>query len=204
MVCFVTYGFHPLLSSLCSSKSAQSAHIKVFHPTSIFLYKHRKIHANPYTAISMPSSFTKVESAAGMQDNFNEDEPSRGSNEFLIDHELKLRKGKTQRKSLFWTFSIILSAIGVIELIASATILLQLRSLHQPQIGSERNHLIPRCLSSVSLMQSKLLIVNTVPTHQVLFQKDGSATTKSLSQEDRNETRENWLTYMPSKSQSQR
>lgn len=42
--------------------------------------------------------------------------------------------------------------------------------------------------------------LSTVPTHQVLFQKDGSATTKSLSQEDRNETRENWLTYMPSKS----
>ncbi|EHK48085.1 hypothetical protein TRIATDRAFT_305832 [Trichoderma atroviride IMI 206040] len=128
----------------------------------------------------MPSSFAKVESAAEMQDNFNEDEPSRGSNEFLIDHELKSRKGKSQRKSLFWTFSIILSAIGVVELIASATILLQLRSLHQPQIGSERNHIIPR-----------------FPTHQVLFQKDGSATTKSLSQEDRNETRENWLTYMP-------
>lgn len=93
----------------------------------------------------MPAKFTKVESAAGMQD-FTDDEPSRGSNEFLINHELKSRKGQMQRKSLFWTFSIILSAIGVIELIASATILLQLRSLNQPQIGSEMNHLIPKCL----------------------------------------------------------
>lgn len=93
----------------------------------------------------MPTSFTKVESAAGMQDVFIEDEPSRGSNEFLIDHELKSRKGKVQKKNLFWIFSIVLSAIGVIELIASATILLQLRSLHQPQIGSDMNHLIPRC-----------------------------------------------------------
>lgn len=94
----------------------------------------------------MPTSFPKVESAAGMQDVFTEDEPSRGSNEFLIDHESKSRKDKVrQRKSLFWTFSIILSAIGVIELIASATIILQLRSQSQPQIGSEMNHLIPKC-----------------------------------------------------------
>ncbi|KAL7924017.1 hypothetical protein ACQKWADRAFT_288553 [Trichoderma austrokoningii] len=128
----------------------------------------------------MPSSFAKAESAMGIQDNFTEDEPSRGSNEFLIDHELRLRKGKTQRKSLFWIFSIILGAVGVIELITSATLLLQLRSLHQPQIGSEMNKLIPR-----------------FPTHQVLFQTDELATTKSLSQEDRNATRENWLTYMP-------
>jgi hypothetical protein len=112
-----------------------------------FRCKDKKFYASPYIALSMPASFAKVESAAGMQDSFTEDEPSRGSNEFLIDHELKSRKGKTQRKSLFWTFSIILSAIGVIELIASATILLQLRSLHQPQIGSEMNHLIPRCKS---------------------------------------------------------
>ncbi|PTB43049.1 hypothetical protein M441DRAFT_454983 [Trichoderma asperellum CBS 433.97] len=128
----------------------------------------------------MPTSFKKVESAAGMQDSFTEDETSRGSNEFLIDHELKSRKDQVQRKSLFWTFSIILSAIGVIELIASVTILLQLRSQSQPQIGSEMNHLIPK-----------------FPIHQVLFEKDAPATVKSLSKEDRNDTRENWLTYMP-------
>lgn len=148
----------------------------------------------------MPTSFKKIESAAGMQDSFTEDETSRGSNEFLIDHELKSRKDQVQRKSLFWTFSIILSAIGVIELIASVTILLQLRSQSQPQIGSEMNHLIPKCQSTTSIIHSKLLIVNIVPIHQVLFEKDAPATVKSLSKEDRNDTRENWLTYMPSKS----
>jgi hypothetical protein len=141
MICFVTYVFHSLRSE---SLKFQTCSICSIDFISSF-YEDRKTRSSLCIAISMPSSFAKVESAAKMQDNFNEDEPSRGSNEFLIGHEIKSRKGKTQRKSLFWTFSIILSAIGVIELIASATILLQLRSLHQPQVGSERNHLIPRC-----------------------------------------------------------
>jgi hypothetical protein len=94
----------------------------------------------------MPVSFTKNESAAEMQDHFTEDEPARGSNEFLIEHELRSKKVQVQRWSLFWTSLAILGIVGIIELIVSAAIFMQLRSLNQsPPLLSELNNLVPNC-----------------------------------------------------------
>lgn len=95
----------------------------------------------------MPSRFTKDEAHAETPIHFTEDEPSRGSNEFLIEHQLGAKNRQGQGRSLFWTIVFVLGSVGTLELIVLATIIVQqISQMHPPPVLlGELNHLVPTC-----------------------------------------------------------
>jgi len=113
---------------------------------------------------------------------FMEDESSRGSNEFLIEHQPSEKRSQSRRWNLSWTSFVIFGLfVGVTELVVLETIFIHLRSQNQPpSILGELNNLVPN--------------FSVLP---VLFRKDLSATIDHQTEESRNATRDNWLSYMP-------
>ncbi|EGX93790.1 hypothetical protein CCM_02059 [Cordyceps militaris CM01] len=118
-----------------------------------------------------------------MSRSFDKDSSARASSEFLIEHQARPQRPTRQpwsmRKAVFVTVCIL---VGSLELIVLETILVRWGEARgcPPALLSELNNLVPN-----------------FPTTPVLFRKDAFATVDHESEQSRNITRDNWLSYMP-------
>lgn len=146
---------------------------------------------NPRTTTKMPYPFPK------------DDESFEGSSDPLIDHVpyLKKRTNRTCHLSLLRISLVTVAiAVAIIEMIVLETIFIHLTSHDQsPQLLSELNKLVPECRldSSICSIQVRSVLMLVVSVRQVLFRKDSAATWDHRSEESRNATRDDWLSYFP-------
>ncbi|OAA72578.1 hypothetical protein ISF_01651 [Cordyceps fumosorosea ARSEF 2679] len=115
---------------------------------------------------------------------FDKERSARASSESLIQHherpQDRRRRSWSIRKAALVTVGVL---VGSLELIVLETILVRWgegNNCSQGPLLSELNNLVPR--------------FSTIP---VLFREDKLATVKDMSERSRNETHDNWLSYMP-------
>ncbi|KAM3512404.1 hypothetical protein MY11210_003970 [Beauveria gryllotalpidicola] len=119
-----------------------------------------------------------------MERPFKDEDSARASSEFLIEHNSRTRNPSQKR----WTklkvaLGIVFILVGSLELVVLETILVRL---------SEKNSRPPALLGELNSL------VPNFPMKPVLFRKDPAATVDHESEQSRNETRDDWLSYMPS------
>ncbi|KAH8721153.1 hypothetical protein HC256_001517 [Beauveria bassiana] len=119
-----------------------------------------------------------------MERSFKDEDSARASSEFLIEHQSRTRSPSQKPWSkLKAAILIVLFLVGSLELIVLETILVRM---------SEKNSCPPTLLGELNSL------VPNFPIKPMLFRKDPSATVDHDSEQSRNETRDNWLSYMPS------
>ncbi|KAF1738393.1 hypothetical protein CRV24_000318 [Beauveria bassiana] len=120
-----------------------------------------------------------------MERSFKDEDSARASSEFLIEHQSRTRSPSQKPWSkLKAAILIVLFLVGSLELIVLETILVRM---------SEKNSCPPTLLGELNSL------VPNFPIKPMLFRKDPSATVDHDSEQSRNETRDNWLSYMPIK-----
>ncbi|KAM3486726.1 hypothetical protein MY8738_000220 [Beauveria namnaoensis] len=119
-----------------------------------------------------------------MERSFKDEDSARASSEFLIEHQSRTRNSsqKKQWSKLKAAIVIVLFLVGSLELIVLETILVRMSETNScpPTLLGELNNLVPN-----------------FPIKPMLFRKDPSATVDHDSEQSRNETRDDWLSYMP-------
>ncbi|KAM3554664.1 hypothetical protein ARSEF4850_006358 [Beauveria asiatica] len=119
-----------------------------------------------------------------MERSFKEEDSARASSEFLIQHQSRMRNQSQKPWSkLKAALVIVLFLVGSLELIVLETILVRV---------SEKNTCPPALLGELNSL------VPNFPIKPLLFRKDPAATIDHESEKSRNETRDDWLSYMPS------
>ncbi|KAM3522582.1 hypothetical protein MY4038_008568 [Beauveria bassiana] len=119
-----------------------------------------------------------------MERSFKDEDSARASSEFLIEHQSRTRNSsqKKQWSKLKAAIVIVLFLVGSLELIVLETILVRM---------SGKNS------CSTTLLGELNSLVPNFPIKPMLFRKDPSATVDNDSEQSRNETRDDWLSYMP-------
>ncbi|KAM3552496.1 hypothetical protein MY1884_007171 [Beauveria asiatica] len=118
-----------------------------------------------------------------MERSFKEEDSARASSEFLIQHQSRMRNQSQKPWSkLKAALVIVLFLVGSLELIVLETILVRV---------SEKNTCPPALLGELNSL------VPNFPIKPLLFRKDPAATIDHESEKSRNETRDDWLSYMP-------
>ncbi|KAM3447732.1 hypothetical protein MY3296_008424 [Beauveria thailandica] len=118
-----------------------------------------------------------------MERSFKDEDSARASSEFLIEHQSRMRNQSQKPWSkLKAALVIVLFLVGSLELIVLETILVRV---------SEKNTCPPPLLGELNSL------VPNFPIKPLLFRKDPAATIDHESEKSRNETRDDWLSYMP-------
>ncbi|PQK17549.1 hypothetical protein BB8028_0008g00590 [Beauveria bassiana] len=118
-----------------------------------------------------------------MERSFKDEDSARASSEFLIEHQSRTRSPSQKPWSKLKAATVIvLFLVGSLELIVLETILVRM---------SEKNSCPPTLLGELNSL------VPNFPIKPMLFRKDPSATVDHDSEQSRNKTRDDWLSYMP-------
>lgn len=142
---------------------------------------------------------------------FKDEDSTRASSEFLIGDESRPPKVRRQRWSMIKVGVVsVVILVGILEMIVLESILLRFgaESKCPPALLSELNSVVPNCKSPREMYRKKDHTQGTgielthpiVSIKPVLFRKDPSATINHDHdpEQARNETRDDWLSYMPS------